>query len=120
MPGKTKVGVLGATGAVGQRFCQLLAHHPWFELAAVTASERSAGKRYAEAVDWRLSTPIPDHIGKLHVIPTKSEHMPGDVKIVFSALPGEVEQRSRHCMEMMASPSRVTPHPTGCSMMFRS
>ncbi len=90
MPGKTKVGVLGATGAVGQRFCQLLAHHPWFELAAVTASERSAGKRYAEAVDWRLSTPISEHVGKLHVIPTKSEHMPGDVKIVFSALPAEV------------------------------
>jgi len=93
MSAKIRVGVLGATGAVGQRFCQLLAQHPWFEIAAVTASERSAGKRYADAVDWRLNTPVPEDAGGLRVIPTKSEHMPGDVKIVFSALPADVAKK---------------------------
>src|SRR5450759_3358188 len=95
MSKRIQVGVLGATGAVGQRFCQLLEAHPWFEVGAVTASERSAGKYYKDAVDWRLSTPLPENIGDLRVIPTKSEDMPGDVKLVFSSpplvLPGPVE-----------------------------
>ena len=57
-----KVGVLGATGAVGQRFVQLLEDHPWFRITAVAASERSAGKPYAEAVTWRLDTPVPEAV----------------------------------------------------------
>ncbi len=84
------VGVLGATGAVGQRFCQLLDGHPWFTVAALAASERSAGKRYQDAVDWRLSTPIPEGMRELRVIPTRAEEMPHDVKIVFSSLPADV------------------------------
>ena len=52
---KIPVGVLGATGAVGQRFLQLLAGHPWFEVAEVAASDRSAGKPYKEACTWRLA-----------------------------------------------------------------
>ena len=55
------VGVLGATGAVGQRFVQLLADHPWFNLQTLTASERSAGKPYGKVVNWRLDAPYPDN-----------------------------------------------------------
>lgn len=90
MSKRIQVGVLGATGAVGQRFCQLLETHPWFEVGAVTASERSAGKHYRDAVDWRLSTPVPEAIGDLAVIPTRSDEMPKGVKLVFSALPADI------------------------------
>ena len=58
--GKVAVGVLGATGAVGQRFVQLLADHPWFEVVELAASDRSAGKPYGEACTWRLATPLPE------------------------------------------------------------
>ena len=54
------VAVLGATGSVGQRFVQLLENHPWFRLHEVVASERSAGKTYGDAADWRLDTLLPD------------------------------------------------------------
>ena len=84
--GKTKlpVAVLGATGAVGQAFVRLLADHPWFELAEVAASERSAGKLYAEATRWISDQPIPPGVGKLTVLPCD----PASVRapIVFSAL----------------------------------
>jgi aspartate-semialdehyde dehydrogenase len=69
MPSKLKVGVLGATGMVGQRFVSLLDAHPWFELTAVAASSASAGKSYADAVAgrWTLPTPIPAGAAKLMV-----------------------------------------------------
>ncbi|HZD44349.1 MAG TPA: aspartate-semialdehyde dehydrogenase, partial [Methanomicrobiales archaeon] len=84
-----KVGVLGATGAVGQRFVQLLAAHPWFELEALTASERSAGKRYRDVVNWRLDAPFPDDVGDIVVSPTTVEGV-RDLDLVFSALPAEI------------------------------
>ena len=56
---RLRAGVLGATGAVGQRFVHLLADHPWFDLVALAASERSTGKSYAEAASWRLDVPMP-------------------------------------------------------------
>lgn len=83
------VGVLGATGAVGQRFVQLLANHPWFKLTTLTASERSAGKRYADAVNWRLDSPFPEDAGDLVVSPTNVDAVK-DCDIVFSALPAEL------------------------------
>ena len=64
---KTKVAILGATGAVGQRFVQLLVDHPWFEVAEVVASDRSAGKPYREACTWRLPGGMPDVVGDLVV-----------------------------------------------------
>jgi aspartate-semialdehyde dehydrogenase len=80
---KIRVGVLGATGAVGQRFVQLLAGHPWFDLAVVAASERSAGKRYAEACAWKLDVPMPAAARELVVQPAE----PGlACEVVFSAL----------------------------------
>jgi len=83
---KIKVGVLGATGAVGQRFAQLLADHPYFDLAVVAASDRSAGKRYREATKWILTEPMPDHLGEMIV-----QEMSTDLacELVFSALPTE-------------------------------
>ncbi|MDD2777597.1 MAG: aspartate-semialdehyde dehydrogenase [Methanocellales archaeon] len=90
-----KVGILGATGAVGQRFVQLLADHPWFELTALTASDRSVGKKYGEVARWRLDVPLPDGSRDLKVLPTSPEEV--DADIVFSALPApiakEVEPR---------------------------
>ena len=81
------VAVLGATGSVGQRFVQLLADHPWFEVAEVVASERSAGRSYADATDWRLSADMPDAARALTVKDYGDEITS---PVAFSALPGEV------------------------------
>jgi aspartate-semialdehyde dehydrogenase len=83
------VAVLGATGAVGQRFVEQLAAHPWFNLSTLAASERSAGKPYGTIVKWRLDTPFPEKIGKIKVVPTSPKAMK-DVDLVFSALPAEI------------------------------
>lgn len=84
-----KVGVLGATGAVGQRFVQLLADHPWFDLRVLTASERSSGKKYRDVVNWRLDVPFPDSTGNLKVSPTSVSAVK-NLDLVFSALPAEI------------------------------
>lgn len=81
---KIKVGVLGATGAVGQRFVHLLADHPYFELAVLAASERSAGKSYREATRWILTEPLPARLAGLEVQPLSTGL---ECQIVFSALP---------------------------------
>jgi aspartate-semialdehyde dehydrogenase len=84
------VAVLGATGMVGQRFIELLQGHPWFELAALAASERHGGRSYAEATRWRLSgSEMPAAATRLPVVACRPEALPG-VKIAFSALPAEV------------------------------
>src|SRR5580704_17620613 len=80
---KIPIGILGATGVVGQRFIQMLEHHPWFEVAWLAASDRSEGKPYAEAARWRLKTAIPANIAKMKVSPATPERAP---KIIFAAL----------------------------------
>ena len=67
---KYKVGVLGATGMVGQRFVTLLANHPWFEIVVLAASPRSAGKTYEEAVEgkWRIDVPMPENVKNIIVM----------------------------------------------------
>src|SRR5215471_3728098 len=81
---KTPVGILGATGTVGQRFIQLLEQHPWFEVAWLAASDRSAGKSYADAAKWNLSTPLPERIARMAVSPSAPDgNMP---KLIFAAL----------------------------------
>src|SRR5437016_165834 len=62
---KLRVGILGATGTVGQRMIQLLERHPWFEVSVVAASDNSAGKNYAQATRWMLETPIPECVAKM-------------------------------------------------------
>ena len=86
---KIPVTVLGATGSVGQRFVALLAEHPWFELAALAASERSAGKSYGEAAPWVQSTPLPKRIAALPVSAASPESVP-PTPLVFSSLDAEV------------------------------
>src|SRR5262249_22273365 len=71
MQTKIPVGILGATGIVGQRFVQMLEHHPWFEVAWLAASDRSEGKPYAEAVHWRLRTPIPARVAGMKGSPAR-------------------------------------------------
>ena len=86
---KLKVGVLGATGMVGQRFVSLLADHPWYEVAAVAASPRSAGKTYEEAVGgrWKLEAPMPESVKKLVVMNVNQvEEVASQVDFVFSAV----------------------------------
>ena len=88
---KIKVGVLGATGMVGQRFIQLLENHPWFELSELAASKNSAGKSYEEAVKgkWKLLTEIPEEFKNLKV----KECTPGlDCDLVFSALDSDIAE----------------------------
>ena len=87
-----RVGILGATGAVGQRFIQLLEDHPTFELAAVTASDESAGKEYREAAKWRVNAPIPEEVGDLTVGRTHPDDVPDDIDLLFSSLPSSVAE----------------------------
>jgi aspartate-semialdehyde dehydrogenase len=87
MSGKTPIGILGATGVVGQRFIQMLEHHPWFEVAWLAASDRSEGKTYAEAVRWRLKTPIPANVARMMVSPATPEGAP---KVIFAALDASI------------------------------
>ena len=86
-PPKIKVGVLGATGAVGQRFVQLLQGHPWFEITALCASERSTGKRYADACNWNLRGDMPSQLRDVILQPCEPNI---DAQIVFSALLADV------------------------------
>ncbi|AKB13908.1 MAG: aspartate-semialdehyde dehydrogenase [Methanosarcina thermophila] len=83
-----KAGILGATGAVGQRFVEALANHPWFEITALAASERSAGKTYKEAAGWRLDTAMPESVENIEVVPVDPKAVDADV--VFSALPADL------------------------------
>jgi aspartate-semialdehyde dehydrogenase len=83
MSSRLPVGILGATGIVGQRFIQMLEHHPWFEVAWLAASDRSEGRPYGEAARWRLKTAIPADVAKMTIAPAKPEDAP---KIIFAAL----------------------------------
>jgi aspartate-semialdehyde dehydrogenase len=85
-----RVGVLGATGAVGQRLIQLLEPHPEFEIAALTASDSSAGKTYRQAAKWRVDTPIPEGIAEMTVSATEPDEVPDDVDLLFSSLPSSI------------------------------
>src|SRR5258708_39089691 len=81
------VAVLGATGSVGQRFVQLLESHPWFRLHEVVASERSAGRSYGDAADWRLDTLLPNAAASLEVKPLGAQL---ESRLVFSGLDSSV------------------------------
>jgi aspartate-semialdehyde dehydrogenase len=83
------VGILGATGMVGQRFIELLGDHPDFEITALTASKRSAGKKYEDAVTWYLESKIPEVARDITVVDTDPAEVK-DVDIVFSALPAGI------------------------------
>jgi aspartate-semialdehyde dehydrogenase len=88
---KMKVGILGATGTVGQRMIQLLERHPWFEVSAVAASDNSAGKNYVQATRWMLDTDIPEAVAKMTVQACK----PGlECDFVLSGLPSDIAKEA--------------------------
>lgn len=91
MTKKYRVGILGATGMVGQRFAQLLENHPQFEITALAASDRSQGKQYAEACTWRLNDAMPLALRSLVVEPPRP---PLDCDLVFSSLPGDIARET--------------------------
>jgi aspartate-semialdehyde dehydrogenase len=103
---KLEVGILGATGMVGQRFISLLEHHPWFEVKWLAASERSAGKSYGEACNWRLRDPLPKAAADLPVHECKPGKAP---QLVFSSLDskvaGEVEKEFAQAGHVVVSNS---------------
>src|SRR6187431_3358829 len=101
------VGILGATGMVGQQFIALLANHPWFKVAWLGASERSAGKAYRDAAAWRLPNPLADEVARMKV----DEATPGRAPtLVFSGLDssvaGEIEGAFAQAGHVVVSNSR--------------
>ncbi len=109
-----EVGILGATGMVGQQFVAQLREHPWFRLVWVGASQRSEGRRYANAASWKLATPMPAEVGNLRV----ERAAPGNApRLVFSALDasvaGEIEEAfaaANHLVVSNARNHRMTPN----------
>ena len=94
MKTKYPIGILGATGMVGQRYIQLLENHPWFEIVWLAASDRSSGKPYGEAAKWRLDTPLPERIAKMTVAPAEPEGAPKTIfASVDAAIARELEPR---------------------------
>jgi len=87
MQTKIPVGILGATGMVGQRFVQMLEHHPWFEVAWLAASDRSEGRSYGEAARWKMKTSMPSKVAKMKISPATPD---GATKIIFAALDASI------------------------------
>ena len=89
---KRKVAILGATGAVGQRYIQLLQGHPWFRIEVLAASERSAGKKYCDACNWLMESNLPKEISDMTVADATVDAVKkaGNVDIIFSSLPGDL------------------------------
>src|SRR6478672_3591845 len=102
-----EVGILGATGQVGQQFVALLAEHPWFKVTWLGASERSAGKAYRDATAWRLAAQLPDEVARLGVDAATPGRAP---KLVFSGLDssvaGEIEGAFAQAGHIIISNSR--------------
>ncbi len=103
------VALLGATGSVGQRFVALLADHPWFEIVALCASDRSAGRLYAESARWLQTSPLPASAASMRVLPADPARLP-DCPLVFSALDaavaGEIESAFAGDGRLVVSNSR--------------
>ena len=100
---KRKVGILGATGSVGQRFVELLDGHPWFELGALFASERSAGKQYRDVAKWFVPSDMPEAAAEMEVQSMNDVGASGneDIAIMFSALPGEIASKvEKNCAQL--------------------
>jgi aspartate-semialdehyde dehydrogenase len=109
---KFRVGILGATGVVGQRFIQLLESHPQFEITALAASDRSQGKTFVEACTWRLPGEMPESVKQIVVQPPIP---PLNCDFVFSSLPGEVAKPAEEDFARAGYPviSNSSPHRMG-------
>ena len=112
MSEKLRVGILGATGMVGQRFISLLENHPWFEVVTVAASPRSAGKTYEEAVGgrWKMDTPMPEGVKNLVVMNVNEvEKVAATVDFVFSAVDMSKEEIKKIEEEYAKTETPVVP-----------
>ena len=98
---KYRVGILGATGTVGQRFVQLLENHPQFEVTALAASDRSAGKPFSQACAWKLAGAMPDYVKEIVVEPIEP---PLDCELVFSSLPSNVARETEEAFARAGFP----------------
>src|SRR6266436_4322585 len=107
MQPKIEVGILGATGMVGQHFIKFLQGHPWFEITWLGASDRSAGKTYSEATAWRLNGIMPPNVAGLRVQECKPGNAP---RLMFSSMDAsvatEIEQAFAHAGHVVVSNSR--------------
>ena len=115
MSEKLRVGILGATGMVGQRFISLLENHPWFEVVTVAASPRSAGKTYEEAVGgrWKMDTPMPEGVKNLVVMNVNEvEKVAATVDFVFSA----VDMSKEEIKKMYTAVSKLLKLSLECFM----
>ena len=101
MSKKYRVGILGATGAVGQRFVQLLENHPQFEITALAASDRSEGKKYASACNWKLTTPMPEAVKTTRVQAIEPNL---ECDFVFSSLPSSVAKETEEAFARAGYP----------------
>jgi aspartate-semialdehyde dehydrogenase len=112
---KFRVGILGATGVVGQRFIQLLEDHPQFEITALAASDRSQGKLFAEACTWRLPGDMPERVKKITV---QRPAPPLDCELVFSSLPGDIARDAEEEFARAGYPviSNSSPHRMGADV----
>jgi aspartate-semialdehyde dehydrogenase len=109
---KIPVAVLGATGAVGQAFIRILAEHPWFEIAAVAASDQSAGQPYGDVVRWREPTPLPDRVARLVVARCEAFAVPLAFSALDNSVAGPVEEafaRAGSLVITNASAHRMNP-----------
>jgi aspartate-semialdehyde dehydrogenase len=115
MTKKFRVGILGATGVVGQRFIQLLQNHPQFEIAALAASDRSKGKHFAEACTWRLPGDMPEAVKSITV---QAPAPPLDCDFVFSSLPGEIAKDAEESFARAGFPviSNSSSHRMGADV----
>ena len=125
MEQKLRVGILGATGMVGQRFISLLENHPWFEVVTLAASPRSAGKTYEEAVGgrWKMDTPMPEAVKKLVVMNVNDvEHVASTVRFCYFPSVDMSKERSKRLKKHMQRPRHrlfpTTAHTAG-HRMFR-
>ena len=115
MEQKLRVGILGATGMVGQRFISLLENHPWFEVVTLAASPRSAGKTYEEAVGgrWKMDTPMPEAVKKIVVMNVNEvEKVAAEVDFVFSA----VDMTKEEIKKMYTAVSKLLKLSLECFM----
>ena len=106
MSEKLKVGILGGTGMVGQRFISLLENHPWFEVTTIAASPRSAGKTYEDAVGdrWKMDTPMPEAVKKIIVKNVNEvEEVASQVDFVFSAVD---MSKDEHAFQLLSAATR--------------
>ncbi len=119
MSEKLKVGILGGTGMVGQRFISLLENHPWFEVTTIAASPRSAGKTYEEAVGgrWKMDTPMPDAVKKIVVMNVNEvDKVASNVDFVFSAVDMSKDEIKKIMRKQRLRSYPITVHTAGHRM----